>query len=376
LKQYFNRTILKKKLASINTSEGVVAVLKIGVIGGGHIAKHRHIPIFKKMRDVEVSAICDAVEPIAKGVAQQFGIHHVYTDSAAMLKDGLDIVDITTPPKSHFSLAIQAMEAGCHVLAEKPLAMTTTDVDGMTSEAKRQNVRLCVVHQNLYNPVVQKTMNLIKQGIVGDVISVDVATLVRKDNYMCVNKNHWCHKLPGGIFFEVLPHPIYLSQVFLKNIRPSYVLSKKLGNYEWMKTDETRTLMEGTNGIGLIVASCNSPYHGDTLSVFGTKMGLEVDLWGRSIIKYKPQTENPVSVGRRNLSLASQFLGLVGTTVSSAFAMAVGGERISAHYGFLRAFINSIEAGSPMPVSDAEARENVRIVQEICKEIDRAHQDN
>jgi predicted dehydrogenase len=255
-------------------------------------------------------------------------------------------------------------------VADKHRELTVEDVEEMFSLAKKRNVKLCVVHQNLYNPAVQKAVRLVREGVIGDLISVDVGTYVRRDNYMCVNGAHWCHKLPGGIFFEVLPHPVYLLQVFLKAADPKCALTKKLSSLEWMKADEARILFGADNGIGLIVASCNSPFHGDSLNILGTRMGLQVDLWGRYVIKYKPRTEDPVSVGKSNLSLAFQFLGLLGTTASNAFTMGLGGEKVSAHYGFLRAFVDAVQGKGKLPVGEEEARENVSIVEKICGMID------
>jgi predicted dehydrogenase len=263
------------------------------------------------------------------------------------------------------------MEAGCHVLAEKPLAMTVKDVDEMSSIARRKHVKLCVVHQNLFNPAVQKTRQLVQNGTVGKVISVDVGTYIRKENYMMVNGKHWCHALPGGIFFELLPHPVYLFQIFARNGAPSCIAGEKLTEYPWMKMDELRVLMKAENAVGSVLSSCNSPFHGDTLNVFGTELGLQADLWGRSVIKFKPRTEAPFSVGKNNLGLASQFASLIGTTVSNSFTMAVGGVKVSAHYGFIAEFVKSIREDGKPPVSLEEARENVRIVQEICDLVDK-----
>lgn len=347
-------------------------MLKIGVVGAGHIVKHRHIPIFKKIEGVEVFAVCDKIEAVAQSVARHFGVKHYFTGLSDMLKAGVDVVDICTPPQSHAALAVEAMEAGCHVLAEKPLGMTVEEVEDMYGVARRKGVKLCVVHQNLFNPAFQKALRLVRAGVVGDVLGVDVGTFVRRDNYMCLDGEHWCHKLPGGIFFEILPHPVYLLQAFLKNATPSCVLAKRLGNHSWMKADELKVLVEGDNGVGSVVASCNSPFHGDSLYVFGSKMGLQVDLWGRSVIRYKPRTEEPFSVGRENLSLASQFVSLVGTTVSNSFTAVFGGEKVSAHYGFLEAFVRSVEKDGKLPVSEEDAKDNVRIVEAICREIDEA----
>ncbi|MBS7635382.1 Gfo/Idh/MocA family oxidoreductase, partial [Candidatus Bathyarchaeota archaeon] len=103
-------------------------MLKIGIVGSGHIAKHRHIPIFRKINGVEVFAVCDRVETVARSVSKEFGIRHYYTSLSDMLKAGIDVVDVCTSPMTHFSLAVEAMEAGCHVLSEKPLGMNVKEV--------------------------------------------------------------------------------------------------------------------------------------------------------------------------------------------------------------------------------------------------------
>jgi predicted dehydrogenase len=349
-----------------------MAKLKIGVIGGGHIVDHRHLPVFKKLADVEVEAICDKQESIAKKTAEKFGIKRYYSDLSDMLKkEKLDIVDVCTPPKTHLALATEALEAGCNVLAEKPLAMNVNDVNEMYKLAQANNVKLCVVHQNLFNPAVQKARRLVNDGTLGEIISADVGTFVRRDNYMCLNGKHWCHTLPGGIFFEILPHPVYLLQLFSRNAVPSSVVTGKLSGFSWMKVDELKVLIKAEKNVGSIVASCNSPYHGDSLNIMGTKLGIQVDLWGRSVIKYKPRTEDPVSVGKANLSLASQLFGLLGANLTNMSRAVFGGVKVSAHYYFLLEFVKSIINGSPPPVSPEEAKENVKIVENICNQIDK-----
>jgi len=345
--------------------------LKIGVIGGGHIVVHRHLPVYKKLANVEVSAICDKQESLAKNVAERFGVRNCYTDLSVMLKkESLDVVDVCTPPQTHLPLAIEAIEAGCHVLAEKPLAMKVGDVDLLYKMASKNSVKLCVVHQNLFNPAVRRAKQLLDSGVLGEIVSANVGTFVRRDNYMCLNGKHWCHTLPGGIFFEILPHPVYLLQLFTRQIEPSCVVAQKLSDFAWMKADELKVLTKSEKCIGSIVASCNSPFHGDTLDLVGTKMGLQVDLWGRSVIKLKPRTEDPVSVGKNNLYLASQFLGLLGTNFSNMSTAVFRGVKVSAHYHFLSEFVNAILDDAPPPVLQEEARENVRLVENICNQID------
>lgn len=347
----------------------MASTLKIGLVGSGQIVRHRHLPVFEMIEGVKVSAICDKQESIARSVAEQFGIKHYYTRLSDMLKEELDVVDICSPPQTHFSMAMEAMEAGCHVLVEKPMAMNVSEVDEMFRVSKRKHVKLCVIHQNLFNPAVQEVRHLVEKNLVGDLISVDVGTFVRRDNYMCLDGKHWCHTLPGGIFFEILPHAVYLLQAFLKGIDPICVLTEKLSDFPWMIVDEVKVLVKAEKGAGSIVASCNSPFPGETLNILGTKMKLQIDLWGRSIVNHKPRTENPYSVGKSNLYFASQFLNLLKTTAANSMTIVFGGAKANPHFGFIREFIQSVALDRKLPVTEEEAKENVRTVEKICKQI-------
>jgi len=346
-----------------------MAKLRIGVVGGGYIVTHKHLPVFKKIGHAEVSAICDKQKSVAESVARQFGIDRHFDNLSEMLKEELDVVDICTPIRTHAPLAIESMESGCHVLVEKPLAMNVNDVDRMYEVSEKKHVKLCVLHQNIFNSVVKKARRLVEEGAVGDLISVDVGTFVTRDYHVCLDKDHWCHRLPGGIFFETIPHPVYLLQLFLDKIESTCVSAEKF-HFPWMKADEIKVLIKAEKGLGSLMASCNSPYHGDSLNIVGTKMGLEVDIWPRSMIKYGRRTEDPYSIGKSSLKTAFQSFGLVGTTIKNALRMTTGGVKVSAHYEFIREFLRSILTDSAPPVSRDEARENVRVVESICNAVD------
>ena len=343
--------------------------LRIGVVGAGYIVTHKHLPAFKKVGYAGVSAICDVKKAAAESVARKFGVKRYFNGLSEMLKEELDVVDICTPIQTHAPLAIEAMESGCNVLVEKPLAMSVQDVDRMYEASEKNHVSLCVVHQNIFNSAVRKAWRLVEEGVVGDLIRVDVGTFVTRDYHVCLDKAHWSHKLPGGIFFETLPHPVYLLQLFLEKIEPTCVIAEK-SQFPWLKADMIKVLIRGEKGLGSLEAACNSPYHGDSLNILGTRMGLEVDLWARGIVKYGRRTEDPYSIGKSNLKIASQSFGLIGTTIRNALKIAIGGVKVSAHYEFLREFLRSVLNDEAPPVSRTEARENVRVVERICKTVD------
>ncbi len=106
--------------------------LRAGIIGTGGIATGAHIPSYQKVEGVELYAACDIIKERAEAMAERFGIPHVYTDYREMLADPrLDVVSICTPPFAHKDAAIAALEAGKHVLCEKPMALNGNEAQQM-----------------------------------------------------------------------------------------------------------------------------------------------------------------------------------------------------------------------------------------------------
>ena len=342
--------------------------MRVGVVGVGEISMESHLPILKSLGSVELAAVCDRQVTIAKDVAARFGISRVYGDLGDMLlKENLDVVDICTPPRTHASLSIQAMEAGSNVLCEKPMAISVQEADQIVDSSRKNGVKFCVVHQNLCNPVVIKARELVASGAVGEILHVEARTYERRDSQLCQDRNHWCHKLPGGIFFEIIPHPVYLLQSFLKEAELVQVLGRKVGNREWMKNDELRVMVEGKNGLGAILCSCNSLIHSDTLDILGSEMELRADLWGRTMITYEPRTPSPKSIGISNLSLSLQLFKVLGSTASTVLKNLRG--KAVAHYAFISKFIDSIAKNTDPPTTAQEARETVKLVDLICEQL-------
>ena len=104
-----------------------MAKLKVGVIGCGSIAQHRHIPEYLWNNQVELVALCDINEERATEIAEKYQVQ-AFTDYKELLKmEELDAVSVCTPNYLHAPISIDALNAGKHVLCEKPMA---------TSEAK------------------------------------------------------------------------------------------------------------------------------------------------------------------------------------------------------------------------------------------------
>jgi len=116
----------------------VTDLIRVGVIGAGGIARSVHLPNYQKLPHCEIVAVADVVADSAQSAAEQFHVAHWYVDFRELLKrDDIDAVSICTPNFIHCEATIAALEAGKHVLCEKPLAMNATEGQLMIDAAQR-----------------------------------------------------------------------------------------------------------------------------------------------------------------------------------------------------------------------------------------------
>ncbi|MCM2606971.1 Gfo/Idh/MocA family oxidoreductase [Rossellomorea marisflavi] len=149
--------------------------LKIGVIGCGSIAKHRHIPEYMANEHAEIVAVCDIVKDRAEEMADQIGAK-AYTDYKELLKDeSIEAVSVCTPNALHAPISIDALKAGKHVLCEKPMATSTEEAQAMIDAANQAGRKLMIGHNQRFVPSHQKAKELISKGEAGKIYSFRTA---------------------------------------------------------------------------------------------------------------------------------------------------------------------------------------------------------
>ena len=341
--------------------------LRVGIVGCGRVAVAQwgHIPALKKISNVKLVAICDVNESLAKKASENFHIARYYGDLSEMLKgEKLDIVHICTPPKTHAALSITAMKSGCNVLVEKPMSVSTEESDEMIRASKENGMKLCIVHNNLFTPMLMRARSIVNEGIIGDLTGIDFRDAWPKDSAGFIDKGHWYHKLPCGVFGEMLPHPIYIEIAFLGKLEPVSVYAKKLSSYEWVLADELRIILEGERGIGAITASCNWPKGGKdeaTVDIFGTKSNLHADLYAAVLTKYGVGGESRTARVLDNLRQNYQQL----TCISSAAFNSMLGRHHTGHHNLIERFAEAVRNDTVPPVSGEEGREVIRVLEKI-----------
>jgi predicted dehydrogenase len=154
---------------------------KIGFIGAGGIAL-THMKYLKGIEGVQIAAAADISEKALAAAKEQYKVSHVYSDYKQMLKEqtDLDAVSVCTPNGLHAPNTIAALEAGKHVLVEKPLAMNAKEGQAMLDAAKKAKKHLVIGFQSRFDPKTRLIREQIKAGTIGDIMYVRAQALRRR----------------------------------------------------------------------------------------------------------------------------------------------------------------------------------------------------
>jgi len=343
------------------------AVLRGGIVGCGLITQAAHMPAWRHTKGVSIVSVCDPKVAVAKETARRWGISKVYDDLSKMLQsEKLDFVDICSPPATHHKLSIQAMEAGLHVLVEKPMATGLSEADEMVSASKKHGVKLCVAHNFLFTPVIQAASSLVASGAIGKLLAVEGHDLLA-GNKVFKGEQHWSYDLPGGIFGEHSPHLLYLGSAFLGKIKSVQALARKCSEFPHVKADELKVLVEAENGLGVFTNSFNSSKFSFTLDIYGTEGRLHIDNVKQTIIHTRSRSNRTHALVWDQLDLAFQMLA--GASYVSIQSLLGRKWYKIGQYALFEKFVESVQDNLAPPVTGEDGRENVRVLQEVWKQI-------
>ncbi|MGX7420030.1 Gfo/Idh/MocA family protein [Carnobacterium gallinarum] len=209
--------------------------LKIGIIGCGGIANGKHMPSLKAVKEGEMVAFCDIVEERAVKAKADFGTSEskIYTDYQELLKDPtIDVIHVCTPNISHAEISIAAMEAGKHVMCEKPMAKTTKEAESMIEAAKRTGKKLTIGYQNRFRKDSTYLQTICENNELGEIYYAKAHAIRRRA------VPTWGVFLDeeaqgGGPLIDIGTHALDLTLWMMNNYKPKYVVGNsyhKLSN--------------------------------------------------------------------------------------------------------------------------------------------------
>ncbi|HPH85008.1 MAG TPA: Gfo/Idh/MocA family oxidoreductase [Ferruginibacter sp.] len=247
--------------------------IRFGIIGCGRIAQRHAEHINSKG---ELIAVCDIVKDKADAMATQYHARPYYQveDLLAEASD-IDVITICSPNGLHAEHSIKSLQAGFHVLCEKPLAIHVHDCGLMIQAAEKANRRLFAIKQNRYNPPVAAVKKILDEGRLGKVMSIQLNCFWNRNPDYYENSWKGSLALDGGTLYTQFSHFIDLLYWMIGDVKQVHAF---MGNYQHKGIiefeDTGAVILQFQNGaIGTINYTVNSFEKNmeGSLTIFGEK---------------------------------------------------------------------------------------------------------
>jgi len=343
--------------------------MKVGLIGCGGIA-NIHMGAYKRIKDVEVVAVCDLNIERAKILAKKFGVRRVFDDYVSMVEsEKLDLVDVCTPVSTHAKIVIDVSEVVPAVFVEKPMALSVQECDEIIGAIKRHGAKLCIGHNQLFLPTVQKAKSLVDSG------SFDLLSFrtVVKEDYEFLKAHGWLAPWAvtpeqKGVLWESCCHLAYLHLHFLPNIVEVYAVGNKV---KYPVYDDFAVLLKTADGrFGIIELSWLSK-ETEISYELRDKTGRRIEIY-RDYDYFVEKTEKPpYNVWHVLRHIFVDENRILKKWVKYGIRYFKKG-KILPTYLLLRGFIESIEKDSPPPVLPEDGKKTIALLEAIEKSLDRS----
>ena len=342
--------------------------LRVAIVGAGYVATH-HLSALKRLDFVDVVGICDSQLPAAQALAKRFGVARV----AARLEELADAqpqaVYVLTPPSSHPAIALAALDMGCHVLVEKPMADSVADCETMIARAQARGRLLGVNHSDLFDPVLMRALQAVRDGRIGEVVSVDI---IRNSEY----PPYAGGPLPGSVtqgsypFRDLGVHGLYTLEAFLGGISHAEVAFQSRGTDPNLHFDEWQAHVQAERGVGRLLLSWNARPMENRVFVRGTRGTIEIDRFLQTcrIHRVLPGPKFIGIVANAFFSSLKDVFRVPWNVIRFATGMLKPSPGIQ--HG-AQAFAQAARDGAAPPFTGEDALRIARLLEPLCAEPDR-----
>lgn len=274
--------------------------LRVAVVGCGKIADG-HVEEIKKIPSAELIAVCDVEPLMAEQLAVRSGTPLWYADLDELLRaQQIDVVHITTPPQFHLPVARKAVAAGAHVLVEKPIAPTLDETEDLIRTVTLSGRKLTVNYWPNFEKPAEQLKRLVSSGTLGDIVHIESFYGYNFSGAygqaLLADREHWVHRLPGGVFENVFDHVVNKIVPLFPQDRVQVETAKYSIQPNGMP-DELRVLLRCGSTSAYATVSGNARPVGHFLRVYGTKNSVHADFNARTLV-IEPQQTFPSALGR------------------------------------------------------------------------------
>lgn len=367
-------------LPTVQPATRNLQLLRVALIGCGKIAD-QHVHAIARLPDCRVVGVCDREVLMARQLAERFGIPDSFADAAEMLRvTHPHVVHITTPPQSHFQLAKQCLEAGCHVYLEKPFTVTADQAEELIQFATRAGLKLTAGHNLQFTLEMLEMRELVAAGFLGGKpvhleshfpYSLADTTFVGP---LLGSRSHWVRQLPGQLLHNILSHGIAKLAEFLDDELDEVVATahqspclKRLGGQEVL--DELRVMIRDRTGTTAFFCFSTQFRPGlNQLRIFGPANTIVVDHGCGGVIRNANRSgKSYLTYFLPPLRAAREQLRCAGTNMVNFMR-----RRLHQDFGMkelIGQFYRSIATGGHPPIPYREIILTSRIMDEIFAQI-------
>ena len=348
--------------------------VRAALVGAGQIAR-QHLACLRELPGVDTVAVCDVSAATAQAAAERFSVPSWFTDHRSMLAEvSPDVVHVTTPPHVHYAVALDALDAGAHVVLEKPATETLAELETLLRRAGETG-KLLVENQNyLFNRATREIAARIESGEFGAVIHVEV--------FICLgitapgnpiadpNLPHATLRLAGGAIADFLTHLASLAHFFVGPHRTAHTIWAKRSPSP-LPYDEFRALVDAERGTAVLGFSAATQPDAVWLRVYGERMQAVANLFETRLTF--DRVRGGIKAMRPTLSLLEESRALRRAAFGTLWRKLSGGPgTYEGLWDLLARTYRAIEGGTEPPVPPSQVLAVNRLVAALKPEGRRA----
>ncbi len=340
---------------------------RVGLVGTGAISKF-HVQGLRRLADVEIVGVTDLHLERAEGFAAEHGLK-AFPSLVSLREAGAGVIHVLTPPAAHAAVTLEAIALGCDVFVEKPLATSVEDCDRIAQAALDSGRRVCVGHSLLYDPFVRRALDLVRDGVIGEVLTFDYHRCMNQQSYPASGLSAE-HGRGGYPFRDIGIHALYLAEAFVGPIVDLDAWPTATGRGDvnlWV--DEWRVMARCQRGTAQIQLSWNVRPQQNLCIIQGTRGVIRVDVFGMSVTSRR-QRGMPEHASRI-INATGEGFGIAAQAAGNVFRVA--GKRLWQFHGvqaLIAEFYDRLRQGGEPPVTPAEARRVLYWTEHVARQAD------
>jgi UDP-N-acetylglucosamine 3-dehydrogenase len=257
--------------------------LNVAVLGCGFWGKN-HARVFDQLECSNLVAVADLDEKRAKDIGEKHKVEWFNDPAKVIMNNNVDFVSICTPTITHGNLAFRSIEAGKHVLVEKPMTDTVKEAEKILSLSRKNQIEVMVGFIERFNPAVQKAKELIKNGEIGDIVLLSSKRV-----------SQWPTRIGDvGVIKDTAIHDIdIICNLIESNVKQVYAVT---GNLAHKYEDYANIILKFQDGrSAFIEANWLTPRKIRTLNVTGTEGLIQVKYIPQEVtLETKDMTYSPI----------------------------------------------------------------------------------